>query len=1010
MIRTTIRRSHLSLKRSALVLALAASFPSAHVMAQQAYGSIFGQATPSGTVTVESVDTGTKREISADSEGRFRFSQLAPGRYKVTTDAGTREVGVNVGTGTEVKFDDGDAQKLEGMEVVAGAINPIDVSSVESTTVFNAEQVAALPVSRDISSVALLAPGTVKGDSGFANNHPAGATLASFGGSSVAENGYYINGFDVTNIRNFTTFANLPFEAIGEQQVKTGGYGAEFGRSLGGVINIVTKRGTNEWKGGVSMYWEPESLREHVHNVPSRDPEDPDGYYKFHGYDKRDSFSVNVYGSGPLVQDKLFFFGLVEGHQDTTDQFGLSSGNESRRWKNDKPHGMVKLDWNLTDNHILEFTGISNRDYFTRNVYQGQNNKLYSTSHDELVDSSLNRNGGEVYIGKYTGYLTDTFTLSAQYGQLTFLNDDRVGLEPGAKCPRVFDGRNGELEHLGCWVVDPYIIDPTSPIQQDRRRAGRIDADWQLGDHQVRFGYDIENFNSTSQGQAFSGGEYWRYFKRPANGKVNGVTLPADAQEYVRRWVRTFSSGEFEVKNTALYIEDSWQITNNLKLYGGLRSESFDNKNDAGTSFAKSGNLMAPRFGFSWDINSDATYKLFGNAGRYYIPIASNTNIRAANAEYSLQQFYTFTSIDPITGAPVGLGPQLGNDVIASDGSTPIPETVTSGNLKPMSQDEIILGLQHAFTDQWSGGVRGVWRRVKNGMDDFCYHGAFKQWALDNGYKDFDPSTVPTCVILNPGKDAEFALDLNNNGNLTSVNIPASYFNLPKYSRKYTALEFFWEKTWDEKWYLQGSYTWSRSRGNVEGYVNSILEQDDAGLTQDFDYASFLDGAYGDLSNDRRHSFKIFGMYQLAPEWRLSGNLLVQSGRPVSCYGFVPDTVPDYDSSTGVAGSGGYTSASSFYCVNENGETVLGSRGDHGRTPWINSVDLSVAWMPKFGNGDLTLKMDIFNVFNSGHVLDYNEIGDRNNQSPEHNPNYLLPATFQAPRSFRFTARYDFTL
>ena len=127
--------------------------------------------------------------------------------------------------------------------VGSSAINPIDVSSMESATILTAEQIANIPVARDTTSVALLAPGTVRGDAAFGN-------LASFGGSSVAENPYYVNGFNITNAFNNLAFAQIPFEAIAEQQVKTGGYGAEFGRSTGGVINLITSRGTNDFPAG----------------------------------------------------------------------------------------------------------------------------------------------------------------------------------------------------------------------------------------------------------------------------------------------------------------------------------------------------------------------------------------------------------------------------------------------------------------------------------------------------------------------------------------------------------------------------------------------------------------------------------------------------------------------------------------------------------------------------------------------------------------------------------------
>ena len=96
--------------------------------------------------------------------------------------------------------------------------------------------------------------------------------LASFGGASVAENAYFINGFNITNSFRNLNFAQVPFEAIDEQQIKTGGYGAEFGRSLGGVINQITKRGTNEFHAGGNVFWSRKDLREEVQDALNADP------------------------------------------------------------------------------------------------------------------------------------------------------------------------------------------------------------------------------------------------------------------------------------------------------------------------------------------------------------------------------------------------------------------------------------------------------------------------------------------------------------------------------------------------------------------------------------------------------------------------------------------------------------------------------------------------------------------------------------------------------------------
>lgn len=145
---------------------------------------------------------------------------MSPGRYKITAGGVTREVTVAIGSGTEVKFEDVATVTVSGSRTRSA----IDVSSSESNTVFSLAEIQALPVGRSATAVALLAPSAVKGDDGLGDG-----SLTSIGGAPVAENGY-----DVTNIRNFTSYATLPFDAIEQQQIKTGGYGAEYGRSLGG--------------------------------------------------------------------------------------------------------------------------------------------------------------------------------------------------------------------------------------------------------------------------------------------------------------------------------------------------------------------------------------------------------------------------------------------------------------------------------------------------------------------------------------------------------------------------------------------------------------------------------------------------------------------------------------------------------------------------------------------------------------------------------------------------------
>ncbi|MDM4767145.1 TonB-dependent receptor [Pelomonas sp. SE-A7] len=989
------KRSSALMRQS--ILAAAASLCMASVaMAQSAEGSVFGRANAGTTVTIVNLETGLKRQVTVDAGGAFNVGKLPPGRYQISGDGQTREVQVNVGTGTEVRLG---AESLERVDVVGSRLRTtIDVSSVESNTVLTAKQIEALPVARSVNAVALLAPGVVAGDAGIGDG-----TLPSFSGASVAENGYFINGLDVTNIRNFTSYARLPFDAIAQQQIKSGGYGAEFGRSLGGVVNLVSKRGTNEWKSGVSVYFEPSAMRSSGTDVLDKEPDRPNAYYLFQSANTRSSTNYNLYAGGPIIKDKLFVFGLIEGRNTKTETYGTT---QSTITQNTRPNSMIKVDFTPTDDHRFELTAIDTKGEVEYTDFK--NAKNYSLTHDGAGAKSKLKGGGDVGILRYTGYMTDSLTVSALYGRVNdyvpVWSGARTG---GAECPTVFEV--GALQALGCWV-EPFPgtpgRDPLAPPDRDLRVNSRLDLEYNWGTHTIRAGMDNVKFTSwQAGGSAYSGGQYWRYFVTPAaGGSVAGVVLPGNTP-YVRLRTSDQTSGSYDLTNNTIYAEDSWQATKNLLLYGGVRAESFDNMNSAGVSFIKADNLIAPRLGFAWNMNGDSSMKLYGNAGRYYIPVASNTNIRATRAESSIEAFYRYTARDAKTGAPTGIT-QIGTTTVNQDGRQPDPRTIAATNLNPMSQDEFILGFQKMIAKGWTAGVKGTYRVVQNGMDDFCGHYPMVNWAKDNGKTKFDSHTLAPCLMVNPGNDVSVAMDVENNGTYSVVTIPAKYFNLAKYERKYSALELSLEKPFDGKWGMNASYVYSKSKGTAEGYVQSTLNQEDAGLTQDFDFGSFTDGAYGYLPNDRRHVLKIFGNYAVTDEIRMGFNATMSSGRPYSCIGFVPKTVPDYDETW-------KSSPSSYYCRSSTTTVSLVPRGSAGRTPWSTQLDMQLAYTPKWASNKLTLQADVFNLLNSQKPLELNETRDYDQATgitPPYrlNQNYLSPSRFQTPRYVRLTARYEF--
>lgn len=977
------------LKRSAIALAVLTSMSAAMpALADNLTGSIYGKAKVGQSIQIVNKETGFKRTITVADNGRFVFSQLPVGKYSVTDGTNTQDITVTIGNGSAANFDG-----TEIIEVTGSRIAAIDTSTVESSSVFTADQLEILPIARDITSVALLAPGTVKGDSGIGDGK-----LASFGGASVAENGYFINGFDVTNIRNFIAFADLPFDAIGQQQVKTGGYGAEYGRSLGGVINLVTKRGSNTWKGGGAIYYTPASLREHGTDVVSKNPEmlSSDRFSTYRSSNEYDRLSYNAYVSGPLIEDTLFVFAMLEGRRDTDDTYGRSTSSEV---EDTSPLGLLKVDWNINDNNLFEFTYINNKAKEKR--YDYSNDDYYASTHDAFEGMSTTESGGQIYIANYTASITEDLTVNLLYGHLDNLAD--VPSEGASlDCPLVYERLTSPTSStpIGCWdSASTYRYDPTAPLDEDKRDSLRLGAEWILGDHKFKFGMDSETFTSSHRGQEFTGGNYWRWH-RGTGGKVNGVVVPA-GETYVRHLTTTSASGSFEVKNKAVYLEDNWQVTDEVMAYVGIRGESFENFNSEGQSFVDSGFEIAPRLGLTWDINGDGNKKLFATVGRYYIPVASNTNIRASGIEYGTEEYFLadWEARNKTTDAPSTLGTQLGSTLQSGSTEAPNPGTVAATNLSPMFQDEFIIGYQQQV-EEWILGARYIDRKVKDGMDDYCSHQPFVDWATDEGYDDFDPDSMAQCIMINPGRDLSLAMDLNSDGTLTEVTIPKEYLGLVPYDRTYKALELLVEKPMADGWYLQGSYTHAKSRGNAEGYVNSTLEQEDAGATQDIDNALFQHGSYGPLPNDRKHTFKVFGAYQLTEEITMSANLIVQSGRPINCTGFIP---LDKDAlGVDYAGLARY-SASSFYC-----DGKLGNRGDYGRTPWTKSVDMGLSYAPSAIDG-LVLKVDVRNLLNLQSITEYNETGEIGSATAKQlNPEFLNAVNFQTPRVVSFSARYSF--
>jgi len=991
-----------SMTAAAVVMSLSAALPA--LAASNTAGSIFGKADAGTQITYKNTKTGSTRTITVSEDGRFKVGSVPAGTYVVTNGAGeTREIRVLLGTGSNVDF-----SNTEVIEVRGGRISSIDTSSVESSTVFSMDEVAKLPLPRNSVAVALLTPGAIQGGASFDRNLP------SFGGSSVAENGYYIDGMDVTNLRSLLQFANLPQDAIAQTQIKSGGYGVEYGRAIGGIVNIVTRSGSNDWEFGGSAYYTPESFRASAKNSMTSKIDGSSEILTYNSDDEKDNLEYNFFASGPLIEDKLFFFVNAEGQKYESNNYSRDFSNES---KVNTPNYLAKLDWYINEDHLLRFTHINNETEYDRTNFSNENDAEWTGTHGEETSKYTYGEGGDINILSYTGYITDDLTVNMMYGKLEhkYL---KVPNLPGDDCAYAWDTTNGVgwggRSAIGCWNAPVQSSVKDQVDDTDVRTSYKVDVDWVLGEHTLRFGYNSETYDSTSPGTKYSGDAYYRYQTAHENNgcRMNGVDLPCGT-EVVRIRKNNTQTATFTVENTAWYVEDSWQVADDLMVYGGLRGETFTNNDGNGDTFLESDNLVAPRIGFSWDIDGDSSRKLSATLGRYYLPVASNTNIRATREEAFYQDYHYVSGGWNADGSPIGLGDKFGSSVV--DVQVANPATIADQNLEPMYQDELIVSYQEQYSDDWTLSGKFMARTVGNGMDDFCANDGFTNWAADNGYDNFDPHSLSGCIIVNPGKDITLSMDLENDGNLVKTTTPASYHGLPEYKRHYLGLELKAERALSDNWKGTFSYVLSRTFGNVEGYVNSSLAQEDAGATQDFDHANFMHGSYGNLPTDRTHQFKAFGLYEINEELSVSVNLSVVSGIPLNCQGYIStDGMLEGDGSTAYdLGNFSRYGASSFYCANgevdADGNAIkeLTSRGDQGRSNWLINTDLGVVYQPEWSEG-LTVKATLHNVFNTQRPDEYNQQRDFDRASPVINPDFMAATGFQPPRYLRLSAHYTF--
>ncbi len=979
-------------------------------------GNIVGQVDNLGSgvysVNATSPSTGRSRTAKVDADGSFRFSQLPVGTYELTVTRDGKAVArdtfaVGLDGNTAARFALADA--MQAIIVTSTRVTG-DVYSTDSGLVLSADDIKVLPVAQNLTGVSMLAPGAVLGDEKFGLS--GGQGLVSFGGSSVAENSCYINGLEVTNTRQGLGCGEIPFQFYEQFQVKTGGYSAQFGRTTGGVLNATTKSGTNEWEFTAGLGWEPESLYEEGQTSRGSGgfgggAGGPGTGRVFTNSTKNQSGLTEAWvtAGGPIIQDHLFFYGIVN-PRDTTREFaGETSGteetgvvNEFRRIDSSGSDNLfwgAKIDWDINDNHRLSAWGYSNRNDGTDVHYNFDGDT--STIGDTVTQTRIRKRGGEAMSATYRGHFFENFTVSAMWGEIK--TEYQADPEDVTTCPTIIDLRTDQSGGtiVGCGPGGAY-----GP-NNDTNEQIRLDLEWALGDHVLRAGYDQQTRDSINITQPV-GGHQWSYrtvapggsFQTTAGTFTNNTAADIN---YARD--RIFDNaglgGQFSSDLTAYYLEDEWQLNDNLVLYLGIRKDQLSNSGVTGVKFADFDQEWAPRIGFSWDPTGAGSNKLFGTFGRYYLPIANNTNFRVGAGVSDVRYYYNYTGV-AADGQPTGLSPMDCGGVdcitINSASAPPTQGEFQAKEADPFYKDEYILGYERLLGDEYTMELSGVYRETGSTLDDYCGP------VANPGY----------CTLVNPGKGGSWAAFAG--GPL--VFHSAEEIGLDDAVNKYYSAQLKLNRATDRMNY-SAVYVWSKSYGNFEGAVKSDITQADPGITQDFDFPALMTGSYGDLPNDRRHAFKFYGNYEFAENWNVGWNTSLTSGRPLSRFGkgyftYDPAVFGSYGDTFFIFTNNCNTGGVVAPCTGAEPQSAkiysYQSRGKNGRTPWLFNFDASLGYEFQTGSVDWTANMGVYNVLNIQEPMMINEHAEV--EEGISNEFYGSTYFWQQPRHFRFSIEARF--
>jgi len=363
-----------------------------------------GAAVPGIAVKVTSPNLISPQTVVTDSSGRYKVLNLPPGKYTVTIEAdkgfdkaekGDIEVNLSRNSTADLQMKIAGTQATVTVTDTAGAA--VDVSNNTAGSNVSSDQFSNFPTQRTVQGLYTIAPTVTRSGLRDATGRDRDPSVA---GSSGPENNYILDGVNTTDPAFGGSGANLPFEFVQEVEIKTGAYGPEYGRSTGGIFNVITKSGGNEFHGDIFGYGTTKGLVREVKNFPFTGS-------AFNGFSETD---IGGDIGGPIVKDKIWFFGAFN-PQRRKNFYLTQTFHAPVENKVTIPFYAGKITWAL--NHKNTFTASTFGDFtkvegfLASNILALQN--VNGFGNDLRAFRGRQETGGHNYAFRLNSTITNTF-------------------------------------------------------------------------------------------------------------------------------------------------------------------------------------------------------------------------------------------------------------------------------------------------------------------------------------------------------------------------------------------------------------------------------------------------------------------------------------------------------------------------------------------------------------------------------------------------------------------------